>query len=300
MKPVSGLSLLLIYIFLLEGCAPVSSTIQPTQVVQYPSLTTITATGAVTQNSTPSLSASETSSPTEIHIPFVTLEPQSVNETMQPLIKNPMDCSVPCFLGITPGKTSIDDARTFFGTLGLVHREGTDPNSGKEFYSVGYDSIVGHNSDLTLYVSNSVVDSIEVVPEISKQQEGSPREWIAYSPETFIKKYGAPSRVDVSLAWPGGGGSEIIMNLYFDSVDLIVQYTGQNMVPSNNHSPRLCPLTAPFDYVRLWLGPNPPNPPQLPSIALEKASSLTIDQFTQLMLGDPQNACFTLNGDAFN
>ena len=88
------------------------------------------------------------------------------------------------------------------------------------------------------------------------------------------------------------------MNMYFDPLDLVVQYTGENMLSSSNHSPQLCPLTDPFDYVRLWLGPEPPDPP-LAGIPLQQATSLTMDQFTQLMLGDPQHACFTLKGDVF-
>jgi hypothetical protein len=311
MKLVTWSFLFLISIFVLAGCVPVRPTIQTTQVVQLPSLTKLPVTDTITPTSisalavtdtltptaTPTLAYTKTISPTVTLMPVDTLESNSVKETMQPLLQDPMNCAVPCFFGITPGKTSIDKVRAFFSPLGFPHREGIDPYSGRNFYSVGYESSIDRNSDVTFYISNNWVESIEIVPEITKQKEGSARQWIAYSQETLIKKYGQPSRVGFDLAWPGGGGSVIVMNMYFDSGGLIVQYTGENMLPSSNHSPRLCPLTAPFDYVRLWLGPHPPYPPTVP---LMKATSLTLDQFTQLMLGDPKQACFTLNGDVFH
>ena len=139
--------------------------------------------------------------------------------------------------------------------------------------------------------------NIEITPEIAKQKEGSPREWIAYSPETLIQKYGKPSRVEFALDW--GPNFVIDMIMYFDSSDLIIDYSGYNMIPGRPQSPRVCPLTAPFDFVRLWMGPNPPNPPLFPMVPLDEATSLSIDQFTQLILGDPSEACFIINGDVF-
>lgn len=299
MKQIFWLSFFLILVFILSGCTPVSQTIQPSQEAQHPSSTNLLAMNTVAPTSTPTLAITETPSSTAIQTPLVTLRPENVKETMQPLLQDPMNCAIPCFLGITPGKTSLDTVRAFFSPLGFIHREGTDLNSGRDFYSIGYEDFIGRDSHVTLYITNNLVENIYIMPEIIKQKEGSPRDWIAYSQETIIKKFGQPSRVDFYLAWPGSGGSEIIMNMYFYSSNLIVQYTGENMLDSSNHSPHLCPLTAPFDYVRLWLGPNPPNSP-LAGVPLEQATSLTMDQFTQLMLGDPQNACFIINEDEFN
>ena len=77
------------------------------------------------------------------------------------------------------------------------------------------------------------------------------------------------------------------MIMYFDTPGLIVHYSGYNMTPES-----FCPMTAPFDFVRLWMGHNPPDTPSFETISLEDATSLTMDQFTQLMLGDPKKACF--------
>jgi hypothetical protein len=212
--------------------------------------------------------------------PFDTLEPAQATETLQPLTKEPMNCAVPCFWGIIPGKTSLDEARVFFSRLGFTSREGED------FYSTGYKSDSGGFA-ATFHTSGAIIENIVVTPYIPTPKEGSPREWLAFSPETLIKRYGSPSRVEFTV----GLGPNIAINMimYFDASNLIVHYSGYNMIPE-----AFCPLTAPFDHVRLWIGPNPPNTPSYETTSLDKATSLTMDQFTQLMLGDPKKACFSV------
>ena len=196
-----------------------------------------------------------------------------------------------------PAKLIFNEAKTLFSRLGFTPFEGTDPNSGREFYSIAYESSIGRRSNVSLIPSNHLVANIIITPDIVKQKEGETWEWTAYSPETLIKKFGKPSRVYFSLDW--GPNFVITMILYFDSSDLIALYSGYNMIPGRPHSPQVCPLTAPFDDVRLWMGEAPPDPPLFPRMPLEKVTALTLDQFTQLMLGDPQQACFIVNGDLF-
>lgn len=302
MKSISWFFLLLIPVFALAGCVPVSATMQPTKRIQLPSLTLppTTATTIPSLTLTPAITATEfgaTLSPTFTPKPVDTLEPEIVRATLEPLLREPLNCAVPCFWGIIPGKTGFDEARTLFSRLGFTPFEGTDLYSGRDFYTINYESNRGRVSSVTLFPSDHRVADIEITPEVAKQKEGGLREWIAYSPETLINKYGKPSRVKFALSW--GPNFVITMILYFDNPDLIALYSGYNMIPGRPHSPRVCPLTAPFDDVRLWMGPNPPNPPTMSTIPLEKATSLTIDQFTQLMMGDPQEACFIVNGDVF-
>jgi hypothetical protein len=277
MKPLSWLAIFLIPFFALVGCMPVRPTIQPT---------VINVTKPATPTELVSL-PSDTPSPTITLTPFDTLEPAQVTETLQPLIKEPMNCAVPCFWGIIPGKTSFDEAKTFFSQLGFTPFEGINPNSGVYFYTISYDSNSGHDSAVTLHIKDNLVEDIKVTPDISVPKAGGPREWIAYSPETLIRRFGSPSRVDFAVGLGPNIGIDMIM--YFDTSGLIVYYSGYNMTPKS-----FCPLTASFDHVGLWIGPNPPDTPSFETTSLEKATSLTMDQFTRLMLGDPKKACFSV------
>jgi hypothetical protein len=297
MKSIFWLSILSIVVLVLAGCTFVSSTVQPTQGKQLLYQTILPATDTLTLTSTSTLAATETPSPTPTQTPLATLDSASVKETVQPLIKSPMNCTVPCFWGIIPGKSSIGEVRAFFSTLGFIPYEGTYPSSGTDFYTIAYESSIGRDSSVTFDILNNIVGDIEITPDIIQQKAGSPRDWIAYSPETLIKNYGKPSHVGFAL--DRQVYTTIVMVLYFDDANLIALYEGTNLVPGDPDSPRLCPLTAPFDHVRLWIGPSPLNPPLFPTVPLEKATLLTIDQFTRLMVGDRQKACFILNGMAF-
>ena len=285
MKPLSLLSLLLILAFALAGCsAPLATasnipTSMPTPVIRDIESSTPTAIIRLPTN---------TASPTMTVILFSSLEPIQIRGTMQPLLKAPMNCAVPCFWGILPGKTHLDEARIFFSRLGFTSREGDD------FYSTGYEPDDGGGFSAIFYTSGTIIENIEVTPYITKQKEGSPREWIAYSPETLIKRYGKPSNVQFAVGLENMSNISITMIMYFDTPDLIVLYSGYHMTPK-----LFCPLTVPFDNVRLWMGHNPPDTPSFDTVSLEKATSLTMDQFTQLIIGDSKKACFAVNVDSF-
>jgi hypothetical protein len=302
--------LFLISAFLLAGCTSSGPTMQPTQGTQIPSPTislattttipTWTMTLAITDTETPMPTLTGTLTPT----PVETMEPTQAMETIQPLLKNPMNCAVPCFWGMTPGKTTMDEVRAFFSRLGYIPYEGKDPNSGIHFYTIRFDPNSGLYGAI-FFTTNSLIENIFLVPEITKQ-EGSPRDWIAFSPETLIKKFGGPSKVLLNFFRGQMASDSLTMVLYFDDLDLIAEYSGYNMVPRVPHSPVFCPLTASIDSIQIWMGPNPQDPPDTESIdpfakliPLEEATSITIDQFTQMMLGDPRQACFTINGDLF-
>lgn len=285
MKPAFWIALFVICVFILAGCGLVNETVQSTQGMQYPSSTVM-----VTPTNT------DIYSPILTPTPFDTLEPIHVRETMQPLSNDPMNCPEPCFWGIVPNKTQMDEARAFFSHLGFIPFEGKIENSNRHFYTITHTSDNGLETYVTLFSSSDIVENIKVIPNIGKQKDINRQDWIAYSPETLIKRYGKPSRVDLWLEW--GPRFLISINMYFDEDQIIVHYSGYDMIPDRPHSARVCPLTAPFDYVGLWMGEAPPDPPYV-GISLEKATSLTMDQFTQLMLGDPQQACFVVNGDVF-
>lgn len=278
MKLLSWLLLFFIFVFILAGCTSTSPTVPPAITDTKIPVPTVTVRLPIAL-----------ASPTATITPLYTLDPEKVRETMQPLLREPMNCDTPCFWGIVPGKTHLDEARIFFSRLGFT------PFEGKDFYTISYSPDTGGGFVVTLYTTGDIVKNIVITPEIAKPKEGSSREWIAYSPETLIKRYGNPSRVEFGLDW--GPNFVIIMIMYFDTSDLIVEYSGYNMIPGRPQSPRLCPLTAPFDYVRLWMGQDPPDVPSFKTVSLVKATTLTMELFTQLMLGNPQEACFTINGD---
>ncbi len=299
MNVIKGSGLILFLILNIIGCTQATPSIIPTQEIKTSSTINTRATITPSQIATPISTKSVSPSPSTTLTPTMvdTLEPELAQETIQPLFGEPLNCEEPCFWGIIPGKTSFNEAKNIFSHLGYIPFVGKDQYTGRDFYTITINNNEGElNSYVTLFPENNIVKNIEITPDITQTVAGTHRSWIAYSPETLIKQFGKPSKVGIALDY--GPNFAMAMIMYFDEPQLIAFYGGYNMVPDRPNNPLLCPSTAPFDKVTLYMGENPPNPP-LEGMPLEKATSLTIDQFTQLMMSDPQKACFTVNGELF-
>ena len=80
------------------------------------------------------------------------------------------------------------------------------------------------------------------------------------------------------------------MVMYFDTVDLIVEYSNEK----DSADFLVCPLTDQQNiWVRLWFGEEPLYPP-LPLVALDEATSMTLNEFSNLMMDNPEDACIDL------
>ena len=277
------------FALLIVGCLPNNPTLTSTQTwIQPPTYTSVSPTF------TPSFEPLQTAT----SMLAATLDPIQARKTIRTLLQEPVDCMAPCFWEITPGKTQFEDTKKIFDHLGLQLRH-TNTQNNKDFYGVIFDSDNGLRITPVFTIQNGIVKNINVGinPETSK--EGAPREWSAYSPETLIRRYGPPSRVDFGIAWGPGPSSFFEMIMYFDTIDLIVEYGGQDIIPwQQKSSPHFCPLAAQFEIVRLWMGKDPIDPPAN-AVQLEKATSMTMEEFSKLMTEEPNQACFNLKGDMF-
>jgi hypothetical protein len=283
MKPITCLYLFLMIALVISSCVPVGSATLPTQVeTRVSSPTSISPTPSFTPTATitPTLSA--------------TLEPEQAKETIRSLLQEPVDCEAPCFWGILPSKTTLEEATNTFVHLGLSLKF-TTTLDGKDFYAAIYNLGNGIEISPVIAIQNNIVKSLDIgINDTSPK--GSPRKWSAYSLETLISRYGLPSRADFALEW--GPRSFVDMVIYFESVELIVEYTGYDIMGGTRASPQVCPLTDQFDSVRLWMGRDHQYPPP-GGIPLEDAASLTMEEFSKLMTGDAKMACLHLKGEKF-
>jgi hypothetical protein len=297
--------LFLILALTLAGCGRTAPTMQPTQIEQLLTLTLIPPTATLVPTPIPSITLtplviieqppSSTLTPTKTMTPLNTLEPDKANEMIKTLLQEPLDCSAPCFWGIVPGQTSNEEAKNIFSHLGL--QMASKMYEGKDFSSIHYVLDSGLSNWVTLTIQNNIVENIRIQITPEKRNAVTSRDWLAYSPETLIKRYGTPSRVDIGIDW--GPSILFTMTLYFNDIDLIVDYSSTNFsYPNENWKLEVCPLTDQFDSAWLWMGKNPVYPPGQ-GVPLETVTSMTLDEFSKLMTGDPNNACFIVNGDVF-
>lgn len=271
MKSIYYLNLLLIVGWVLSGCLPIDSIMIPTP--------------------TPILIPIETATLT----PPATLDPEQAKEIIRTFLQEPIGCPTPCFLGIIPEQTTLDEVKNVFAHLGLPIWHNTFEN--RELYGFReYKFNDGLSISPTLIIQNEVVESLRILLHPEKQQAEISRNWLAYSPETLIKKYGSPSKVNFFV---GRGPNPLyLIDIYFDNVDLIIHYDSYEIY----FDKPICPLTDQMNDVRIWLGKNPMYPPNYQDaevIPLEKATTLTMEEFSKLMTGDINKACFNLKDEAF-
>jgi hypothetical protein len=287
--------------FALAGCKPSATMTQPTRAEQHQPTTYLSTASAPVPDIVPSLESGTTESrptitpvSTNAPTPVDTLVPENRKEIINHLLREPVDCAAPCFWGIVPGQTSSDEARSIFSHFGI--QTVVINNKGEDFYNFDYDLDSGLSISVVLPIKNNLVETatVTLVPDLQKEEKI--REWSAYSPETLINRYGSPSKVDFAADW--GPSPLFVMEMYFDSVDLIVQYAGNNIIPGKKGTSTICPLTAQFDSIRIWMGKDPLYPPG-GDVSIEKVTSMTVEKFSKLMTGDPDHACFNFYGNVF-
>jgi hypothetical protein len=298
MKIISMIIVFILLIFVLIGCSLVYQIINPTQIEPpstYPPITTALPTIVIAPKNTIIQQSTLTNIPTLTITPINTLEPEVANEKIKNFLTEPIDCTAPCFWGITPGQTTAEEARNIFKYFGL--QVSSIPYAGKIYDSIDYNLTSGLSLSVTLTIKDDIVENIQIKITPEEQKTDIPKEWLAYSPETLIKRYGQPSRIDFLADW--GPRPLFSMQMYYDEEDLIIQYTGFDLLEGDQKSSlQFCPLTAQFDGVWLWVGKNPHNPPGK-GVSLEDATSLTLEDFSKIMTGNPDNACIQINGDLF-
>jgi hypothetical protein len=278
---------LLLGVILLASCTP--HVVATPQHIGTPSFIPVSPTLTITPTET------EMSTPTQP----ATLTPLQANEKIRTLLQEPIDCSAPCFWGITPQQTTFAEATNIFASLGLQPIHTLTQNS-QEFYDTDYQTEEGLEVSIILTVQDDIVKTLDAGMNVPREVT-IPRKWSAYSPETLVKRYGTPSRVEFSLTdiYPNNGANGSMM-MYFDNVDMIVLYNGteENFL-KDQKSFNLCPLNNGIDFVKIWMGEELRHPP-LSLVPLEQATSLTLDDFSKLMLGDPNKACFNLKDEPFH
>jgi len=262
---------------------PVSSVeaISPTQVASIPLVDyTVTPLPKTDPSPTPS--------------PIPTLIPQVAIETVNSLLENNGGCELPCWWGITPGKTTLSDAHrklAAFTDMKIVRSPRADDN--KIFREYRYKISPEKEGSLVLVTLDDVV--IEIGPG-PNSTEGR------YTVHDLLK-YGEPRQIYITTFY-SVPFSPVPFTLVLDLQDrnilafylLDARYQNEYVKACPENSGPFLILTAPgydwtFDEIEKWiLGEKPPadDPHYLRSI--DKATDFSVPSFFSTFL-DKQDAC---------
>ncbi len=274
-----------------------------TQTIPATNTTEPTATSTVKPTTTPTPTMTWTPTPTVTLTPPATLEPDLAKAEVKRLFKEEVDCGKACFWGIVPGETSLGEATNILKRLGISWQSIYDKDD-MEVYSTRVGAIDSARGTLELYTQNGLVENIRIGFDtwFGGDKVVPHSEWLAYSSETVLKRYGKPSKVEFRIDYPHEPGAppgsvwyDII--IYFDDLELIIEYAE---APSKDGKfIKACPIKDLFlSGIGIWIGKDPRYSP-FPAISLEDATGLTLDEFYELMANGNPNTCINLITEAF-
>ena len=309
----------LILLFIIMSCAPFLSPQEKT-INTHPVVTTdlplpLTATVYIspavpTSEKTPS-PISETTRVLTItpifpsHTPTLTvaatLVPEQAYNEIKTLLEGPQNCSLPCFWGITPSTTRLNEAVNFFSRIRAPLRSYQDKNT---------FSASPRFEDLSINVELQTRDGVveRIYSRLGfENYKGKDAVLLrsAFSPDNLLRLYGKPSSVEFSISYPTEpgfppGSAWYSMVLRFDQYPFVVYYfRGEAKDGKLIH---VCPLTDNFSAIDTLFGHDPASyvSKGIFGIPMEEATSLNIESFHELMIQENGSACFDINSEAYN
>lgn len=310
-------------LLLCTGCIQPMNTTLPgitdsrTQSVPITTHTQIATQPTSTWTSTPTPSPTVTSTtipPSATPTPVPTLNPTERQLYLEERLPTNNACALPCWLGILPGKTTWEDARSFIQYLGIDRIGGEELANSDILYGFGgFDFEVPRLLHrFSILVEDKLVKGISLVIEGYQAPRDFQKVWGLYSPRNLMLEYGPPSRVwlDTISETPGDRhGYELIISL--DDLGIIIHYVG--FLTKTGSNLRVCPRFEDgmdIQYMEVYLqAADDPRPlDEFGGVLdrhylieqgkrIEEASGLNEEQFYELFTQTEQPACFTSPAD---
>ena len=217
---------------------------------------TITPTSTSVPTNTPTLSSTPTRSiqpPTPTLVP--TLSDTQTEALVLDLLHNNADCKLPCWWGLTPGKTDWTTIQSRISSLGLPFS--TYPRSEYDIFGTGF-YLTNHSFSVgpLLFLQNDTLRVIKAIAETTPGPDqriyGDPFYLEAMRPYLLtgmLSTYGKPEQALLYvLDTRDPVLSDYFMLLFFPLTGILAQYEGQS--EEGNGVLRLCPQTA---MISMWL-----------------------------------------------
>jgi hypothetical protein len=173
-------------------------------------------------------------------LPFVAVTPSEVptldeikqKETIEKLTRPTNLCKLPCFMGISPGITSWEEAKPLFRELSARFESESKAHIG---YVLTFDAsqkgaVVEHIYNTFDFIEkNNFVDSIIIKGQGSERPEELQPIWQDYSPRQIMSDHGIPNRVLVSTTskkYGDKGKQGYYLWLFYDEQGFMIRYNG--------------------------------------------------------------------------
>jgi len=193
-------------------------------------------------------------------MPVATLTPRERENFVRDSLSVNSTCKLPCWWGITPGKTSWKDTEELLQYLGV--RIGAAPGYGSNtvFHGTGGFDFEGLSiiNRFSFEETDGVIDAILINSDGYDNPQEFQALWKNYSPKKILEMYGVPDRIwlNVTEAYALARGYHLWF--FYDELVFMIRYPGHVM---DALVLRICPVIESMQEIDLSLqAPDGPLP----------------------------------------
>lgn len=248
----------------------------------------------------PTLSFSQTATFTPSPTIIPTLLPEEADILVAELLQTNGNCPTPCVWGIVPGETNYEEAAGFLGPFDPTPLQGIFDDY--QYFSISYFYKEKMHIMMGVDETNGRLVNAGITLLGLDQPVITDQDWLAFRPDSILRTYGLPSLVWIILILPPSVDNEVSVGyelLYFyNSLQLVITYINSEYVPIIDSKIHICPLVDhSLESASFNLGENMQGIPEV-GWDITQATSRSLSEFYQLMIGDSRFACFDINTEA--
>jgi hypothetical protein len=245
---------------------------------------------------TPPIATISTNTPTPGLTPLATLSPEKAQQEIAKLMETNNNCTGACFWGFNPGVSNFEQAILF---LKVIKDKGLErTKNGIRSY---LESFEYKNGAIAVSIEFSEVN--ETIQEINVHVVGfdnpvvTEKDWLAFRPDSILRAYGVPKQVNIIMSQGAEGRLSYETIFLYDKMS--IAYNGNQTIFLPQNILHACPLVDhnidQFDMKLGFYDKNIWNE----GVDITRMSTLTPDNIYQILIGDPQKACFDLDYSKF-
>jgi hypothetical protein len=235
-----------IFILTALGCSGLSGATSnltpgvPAALTSTPTAPTATFTPTIAPTLTPTITPAPPNIPLSTAIltwtPVPTLPPAEALEALLKLYADNGGCQLPCWWGITPGKTSWQEARTKLSRLGHISR----PFGGKEVVRYEFSFVIPAEIDSSGSFEPDIGVKDDIVVGISLNSR-----WVRgdfdYSLAGWLQVWGTPGEIWLKVVTTAPSEIQYEMDLFYPAKGILLNVTG--IAQAHGDSLSICPQT---------------------------------------------------------
>jgi hypothetical protein len=192
--------------------------------------------------------------------PLATLKSEDAYKTITTLIQAQDQCALPCWFGITPGKSNFDDANNYFSQFSEIGHIALSSNklSLSDWVSLGVNFPTYTLTTQVYRASGGKVAYFTIDAHISKIQNEAPvygdpayvEMWHGYFLPEIFAKYGMPGKIFLDttrLQAESTTNYPFVVWIVYPEQGFLLRYEGVNAKVGNNL--RICPLQSDLSII---------------------------------------------------